>query len=285
GDGDTGDGDGDTGDGDGDTGDGDGDTGDGDGDTGDGDGDTGDGDGDTGDGDGDTGDGDGDGEELIELELLAEDFNGLPSANGTSDVATFQAALPNWALYNSNDNRHISHGNSNTGAIYSFGVNGDSDRALGGVASGGTDTQGFGVCITNETAADYEDVMVTYVGEQWRNGGNETAQALSFAYTTNADVATNLQVGTTVIDASGADPSMGWFDFPSLDFTGPIHSADALALDGHAAENQAAISEIISGLVVPAGGVLCIRWLDPDDGGTDHGLGIDDLVVTAMTTP
>jgi cysteine-rich repeat protein len=218
---------------------------------------------------------------LSEVVLLMQNFDTLPSVAGASDVPTFQAALPSWGLYNQNNNRQVGTGSGTTGAIWSYGATNSGERALGGLASGSTQAQGFGVCITNNTTENYHQIEVSYVGEQWR-AANVLAHSLHFAYTTNTTVAANLQMGTTVADASVADPAVGWFNLPALNFVSPMVSNSG-AVDGNLAQNQTALSQTIPNLFIPPGGVLCIRWRDPDDGGADHGLAIDNLVVTALT--
>jgi hypothetical protein len=218
----------------------------------------------------------------MEVNLLTQNFNTLPSTNGASDNATFVSALPGWAFVNSNTVRQVGTGSSNTGAIYSFGAASDPERALGGVASGGTNSQAWGVCITNATTAPYEQITVEYMGEQWRNGGNTTAHALTVSITTSSTFAADL--ATNLLATSGSDLAAGWVDVPSLTFTGPIATSTGGALDGNADANNTLVSSELVALEVPASGVLCIRWLDANDSGNDHGLAIDDLVIDAMTT-
>ena len=70
---------------------------------------------------------------------------------------------------------------SNTGALYSFGVDGTNpitDRALGSVASGGTLTVFHAARLTNNTGGTIDSLDISYAGEQWRNGGNPAAQTL-----------------------------------------------------------------------------------------------------------
>src|SRR5580765_656148 len=65
---------------------------------------------------------------------LTENFDSLAST-GTNLTWTDNSTIPGWystrATYNSGT------GSSNTGALYSFGLAGAADRALGSVASGG----------------------------------------------------------------------------------------------------------------------------------------------------
>jgi uncharacterized protein len=156
-----------------------------------------------------------------------------------------------------------------------------SERALGGVASDATGTQAWGGCITNATDADYSSISVSFVGEQWRDSGVDTASKLSFAYTTSATIAADL--ATHIGAGSGNDASTGWLEVAALDFTGPIATTTATALDGNVDANNTAVSATIPDLVVAANATVCIRWVDLDDAGSDHGLAIDDLVVKAMT--
>ncbi len=110
-------------------------------------------------------------------------------------------------------------------------------------------------------------VSVNYTGEQWRNGGNATAHKLDFTYQKNA---ANITTGT-------------WVDVNTLDFTGPIATASAAALDGNAIANRTALSNTITVSILP-GETIWLRWMDVDDSGNDHGLGVDDLSVTLNGT-
>src|SRR5205085_4686408 len=72
-------------------------------------------------------------------------------------------------------------GSSSAGSFYSFGAAGASDRALGGLGSGGayfgapasnTVAGWIAVGITNNSNVDQTSFAVNYDGEQWRDGGN-----------------------------------------------------------------------------------------------------------------
>src|SRR5262249_60869348 len=75
-------------------------------------------------------------------------------------------------------------------------------------------------------------------------------------------------------------PSAGWTTVTALSFTGPVTGATASALDGNAAANRTLISGTLP-VTVNAGQEIWLRWQDPDDAGSDHGLAIDDFSVTA----
>jgi len=72
-------------------------------------------------------------------------------------------------------------GDVNNGALYSFGANGSTERALGSVASGTPAILPM-ACDSERYFAGGNDLMITYTGEQWRNGGNTAVQTLVFSY-------------------------------------------------------------------------------------------------------
>lgn len=155
-------------------------------------------------------------------------------------------------------------GSSGTGANYNFGSSGSGERALGSVASGGNQ-RSTEVRFTNDTGAAISYFSISYTGEQWRNGGNTTAHSLTMQYSTN---------GTSFA-------SMG----SGFNFTGPIATSTAAALDGNLSANRVTS---IGGIFAPSGGIATgstfyLRWADPDDTGTDHGLAVDDFVFRVVT--
>src|SRR5262245_20564865 len=204
---------------------------------------------------------------------LTENFDTLAST-GTGIVWADNSTIPGWystrATYNSGT------GSSNAGALYSFGdagTNPATDRALGSVASGSTGTVYQAARLTNNTGSTITSLNISYVGEQWRNGGNATVHSLTFQYqVANAGVITGANVPTT-----------GWTTYSPLSFTGPIATATAAALDGNANANRIPISATLT-VTVNNGQEIWLRWQDPDDTGNDHGLAIDDFSVTASGT-
>ena len=199
---------------------------------------------------------------------LTENFDSLVST-GTNLTWTDNSTIPGWystrATYNSGT------GSSNTGALYSFGLAGAADRALGSVASGGTGTVYQAVRLTNNTGGTISSLDISYAGEQWRNGGNTTAHTLTFQY----------QVASPGVITGANAPSAGWTTAAALSFTGPIAAATAAALDGNAPSNRVLKAATLT-VTVNAGQEIWLRWQDPDDAGNDHGLAIDDFSVTAQ---
>ena len=203
---------------------------------------------------------------------LTENFDSLGTA---SAVWVDNTTIPGW--YSTRTAYVAGTGSSNTGALYSFGVAGTNavtDRALGSVASGTTTTIFQAARLTNNTGATVTSLDISYVGEQWRNGGIATAHTLTFEY----------QVANASAITGPNAPATGWTTFAPLSFTGPVATATAGALDGNAAGNRTAKSATLT-VTVNSGQEIWLRWLDPDDTGGDHGLAIDDFSVVAHGGP
>ena len=193
----------------------------------------------------------------------SQDFNTL-ATSGTTNTWTDDSTISGW--YSTRTVYIANAGTTNNGALYSFGTGTATERALGSVASGSTGTVRYGARFTNDTGNTITSITVSYTGEQWRNGGNTSQHKLSFDYQVGGTV-TSLTTGT-------------WTPVTSLDFTGPIAVSTAAALDGNAAANRVAISAPFA-VSIAAGQEIMLRWNDPDDTGSDHGLAVDDLTVTA----
>ncbi len=170
------------------------------------------------------------------------------------------------------------NGTGNSGGLQSFGT--AADRALGGIGSASNGTNAWGLRLKNTSGNTLTALTVSYTGEQWRNGGNTNTNKLEFSYTISSMPITSVSINPT--DST-------YTKVANLDFTSPVVGATAVALDGNVAPNKTAISYIITGLSIPNGSEIMIRWFDADDVGSDHGIGIDDLTVTAgnvvVTTP
>ncbi|HEV7949844.1 MAG TPA: lamin tail domain-containing protein, partial [Glaciihabitans sp.] len=124
--------------------------------------------------------------------------------------------------------------------------------------------------LTNNTGATITSLDISYIGEQWRNGGNVNTNALTFQY----------QVANAGVVTGANAPTTGWTTFSPLTFTSPVTGAAAATLDGNAPANRTAKSATLT-VSVNSGQEIWLRWQDPDDAGSDHGLAIDDFSVTA----
>ncbi|MEH1795512.1 Calx-beta domain-containing protein [Nostoc sp.] len=197
----------------------------------------------------------------------SQNFNTLANS-GTSISWVDDSTISGW--YATRTNYNVGSGSNNTGGLYSFGTTGD--RALGSVASGSTGTIYYGLRLQNNTGSSITQLQVGYTGEQWRNGGNTSLQQLKFSYQTGSTL-TNLTTGT-------------WNSATSLDFTSPIATATAAALNGNQLANKVVITPVTITLATPIanGEEIILRWEDIDDGGNDHGLAIDDVSVKVDNT-
>lgn len=198
------------------------------------------------------------------------------AASGTANPWTDNLTLPGWfatrSLQGPVTTYRASAGTDTTGALYSFGSAGSSERALGSIASGTPGNLAYALYFTNDTDVPQSGVTVSYTGEQWRNGGNTSHQQLYFDY----------QVSGTMpaLDALVGGEGTPWVPFPALDFVSPTVGATAAALNGNDPTNRVVFTNVVlSGVTVPPGHILVLRWLDINDAGNDHGLAIDDLTV------
>jgi len=166
-------------------------------------------------------------------------------------------------------------GSSNTGSFYSFGAAGSSERALGGVGSGGnyfgSPSSGavagwIAAAFTNTSGVALDGFSLAFDGEQWRNGGNTNSQTMTFEY----------GYGSTFALVSAWTAPGGAFDFSS-----PATGAGAGALDGNGAANRVAgLGGLVAGPWNDTS-TLWLRWRETNDVGNDHGLAIDNLQLTA----
>ena len=202
-----------------------------------------------------------------------QNFDALPasgSATWTSNstiLGWYQARTGTGTTIVAND------GSSNAGNLYSYGTGTATDRALGSVGSGNVAAGNFfwGVRLQNNTGATITSLDIAYVGEQWRNGGGTgLAQTVAFSYL----------VGSPAVTGTLAEFQAAGVAVPALSFTSPVFSTTAAALNGNLAANRTALGFTISGLNIPNGTEVMLRWSDPDHASNDHGLAIDDLSVT-----
>jgi hypothetical protein len=168
---------------------------------------------------------------------------------------------------NANATYRASDGTATTGDTYSFGAVSSSERALGSITTGSLTPNTFGALISNNTGTAVNTLTVQYTGEQWRSG-SATGDTLYFAYS---------------LDATGLDNGT-WVAVNALNFIAPINGAGA-ALNGNLSENQVNFNVDISGFMMPNNGSMWIRWVDLDVLGTDHGMAIDNLILTPKYIP
>lgn len=215
---------------------------------------------------------------------ITQNFDTLVTT-GTANAWADDSTLPGWfsqfSLQPTNPTTYrADSGGSNTGAIYSWGIAGTNpltERAFGSIGSGTPGDIFNAIKLTNNTGQTITSLLVSYNGEQWRQGGctptpcTPASQKLDFQY----------QVANAGVITDSNTPSTGWVDQDPLDFTSPAPgTSTAAALDGNAAANRTALSSTIT-VTVNDGQEVWLRWKDTNDANNDHGLGIDDVSVTA----
>jgi Carboxypeptidase regulatory-like domain len=198
----------------------------------------------------------------------SENFNSLLNT-GAANTWTNDVTIDGWqsslTAYAADD------GTSNNGGLYSYGNTASADRALGSLASPGTNTINFGVCFTNSTGSTVSTLAVNYTGEQWRVGSTPAlGDTISFSY----------QTGVNSILAAGV-----WTSVTALNFASPTITPNNAPVNGNVVPNRIVISPVlITGLNIPNGTDFCFRWSDLDNTGADYGASIDDFSVTPGTT-
>ncbi|MBJ6118583.1 T9SS C-terminal target domain-containing protein [Pontibacter sp. BT310] len=207
-----------------------------------------------------------------------QDFNALPSS-GTGTWEHGTQYFPGWSLYRTAPvtlTLAVGTGSHNAGGLYSFGLAGSTDRALGSIASASKDVGEFswGLLIQNNTGQTITSLNISYTGEQWRSARAATPQhMLSFWYATGTEPsAFNLSPKS---DA-------GWTSVKELDFKGPVFYAAGGALNGNDPANKRYLSASIP-VTIPDKGYVMLRWKDLDEFENDHGLAIDDFSLTWST--
>lgn len=205
----------------------------------------------------------------------SQDFNTLPvSGPATWESGTFY--MPGWKLFRTipaTTTLLTGTGSSNTGGLYSFGLDGSTDRALGAISSGGATAGEFawGLLIQNNTGATMKTLHVSFTGEQWRSASKTAGrQATTFWY--------SLSDESPDFDLSPLSDN-NWTNVPDLDFYSPIYLGTAGALDGNLPGNKSYLSATIS-VNIPDGYYIMLRWKDLNDLDDDHGLAIDDFMLS-----
>ena len=211
-----------------------------------------------------------------------QNFNQLPSSGsfnltGKGPHALDQAplswtTLSGWQVLQisgSQTNTNILSGTgSGTGSgIYSYGLSGNNNRALGSLASG-TGVYAFGVVFENLTGNILNKIQIHYKATQWRKGGSGNSNHWQFSYQIRH--ANSIDTGNLIKKNEGNLISIH-------------HSTGSATLNGHQSTNQYPISITIHDIVWKPGEKLILRWDDQDETGSDDGLAIDDFIFSANT--
>lgn len=195
-------------------------------------------------------------------------FDSLANTGTSGALPTGWALLEEGETANADGMYVADNGSTLGGDTYSYGTTSSTDRALGGIQSVLLNPT-FGARLTNNTGTVVTDIIVQYTGEEWHRGF-ATDDRLDFQYSLNA---------TSLADGA-------WVDVDALDFVTPNKAASLGALDGNAAGNRTAIAGMISGIQLPPGATIWVRWSDLfASGGVNDGLAIDDVRFGAPDNP
>ncbi|MBX3409399.1 MAG: hypothetical protein KF859_05885 [Phycisphaeraceae bacterium] len=212
----------------------------------------------------------------------SQNFDSL-ATTGTANAWSNNSTIAGWHLFQKDGfaitQYAANNGVSTTGSFYSYGSTDSTDRALGGLGSGGTyfgspaagTVAGWiAMSVVNNTGGMLTEFTISFNGEQWRNGGNTTAQPMVLEYGFGA---------TFGAVASWTAPG-GTFNW-----TSPVATSSNAAVDGNVAGRVNGVGGTISDLSWNHGGMLWVRWVELNDAGNDHGLAIDDVSFSAIPTP
>ena len=210
-------------------------------------------------------------------------FDGLP-ASGTFGFTGFgqgpyflstppvnSTGLTGWQFYNQvaagNVGLVVDAGTSNSGATMSYGTSGNSDRALGSLASGSV-IPTMGLVLQNDGAVPLSVVTISFTNEQWRSGANAVTNHILFEYSLNGtDIATGTFTPVSALDLNSIVTS----------------NATGFSVNGNLPANQVSVSYTftLNGNWLP-GQKLVLRWKDANEANSDDGLAVDNFSFQAL---
>lgn len=211
-----------------------------------------------------------------------QNFNQLPSSGsfnltGKGPHALDQPplavpTLSGWQLLQisgsqSNTNFLAGTGSGTGSGIYSFGLSGNNNRALGTLASG-TGVYAFGVVLENLTGTILNKIQIRYKATQWRKGGSGNTNHWQFSY--QLKQASSIETENLIKKNEANLVSIH-------------HSIGSATLNGHLSTNQYTIAITMNDIVWKPGEKLILRWDDQDETGSDDGMAIDDFIFSATT--
>lgn len=230
---------------------------------------------------------------LNSLGTYTQNFDGLPTTNqanyfsGTVGVQREILGATDWdgakigGSAVTGPNLVADTGAGTAGAMYSYGAAGNTDRALGMLASG-TQIMGFGFALRNNTGVVIDAITIQFTQENWRSS---TSSA-----TTPAPNTMTFGLGDSTM-ATGANylTAASFESITALNLVGPDPVASNGQLNGNDPANQVARSATITtfkgaALAFNPGDVLYFRWQDANDTGNDAGIAIDNFSLTAFSS-
>jgi hypothetical protein len=192
-----------------------------------------------------------------------QSFDALAASGSANEWDNAAEPLPAWYAF-ANASEAVAYrtgtGSGTAGGLYAFGAEASSNRSLGSLAGGGV-TYRYGLAFTNATGLTITNLSVRFTALQWRAASAST-NTLAFDYCVTNGVPLLCQ---------GV-----WTAVPALSFDSPlVTNLEQAAGAVCASETRcSALAEPVA-----PGQVIVLRWRDPDDAGSDHAFGIDDLEV------
>lgn len=191
----------------------------------------------------------------------SQDFNTLANSGTSSTLPT------GWFLVEAGGNTTYAadNGSTATGNSYSYGTTGNSERAFGGLQSGSV-TPTIGAQFSNTSGTTILSMTINFTMEQWRIGTLSRKDSMGFQYSTDA---TSLNTGT-------------WTTVTQLGVVAPTTTGVAgTALNGNSGVNRVVVSAYaITGLSIPSGSSIWIRFTSFDASNADDGLAVDDFTAS-----
>ncbi len=217
-----------------------------------------------------------------------QDFNSL----GTASVPwTNDSTIPGWYAQIFNGTTATGSAQAADGAavlsgLLNLGTAAAADRALGSKATGTGNIANiaYAVSFQNNGTKPVAFTGLQYTGELWRTNTGTGAplvavdEEYAVFYQVSATAVINILSGTSnATAAAGAGfTALG----AGANWVNPLNSPLGTALDGNAPANRTTVTFSPSGVTVPPGQFLMIKWTDANEGGTDGFQGIDDVIAT-----
>ena len=210
----------------------------------------------------------------------SQNFDTLPASGsaGWSQGIT----LPSWYVHRSTlgvpSSIAVTNGSGSwSQGLYSMGISGGADRALGSAPTTSHGVYSTAVIFQNTGSTLIRLTRVRYRTEIYRtNQSLSTAESILFSWKTAAQQSTLVNELNTTGQLSGWTADAG-LSSPSITFngagmpgsSGQVNPPVAIAKDAAPALD----------ILVPAGQFVALRWLDSNEANSDAYLALDDVVV------
>jgi len=215
-----------------------------------------------------------------DFNTLIQSGSGTAAGHGPIDITTgnllASGTLAGWSFSNYGGDgtgtewRATNGGSSGSAGrgVNSFGLTGDSDRALGSLSTSAQINR-FGLTIQNNTGSTLDAFSLSYFGELWRSGDSGVTNTLTFSY--------------AIFSSNPSIEGSGFSDISSLNYAATSFDPFNTAVNGN--DHSTAISGGVSGLAWNPGDYLVIRWTAGQEVGQDNGLAVDNVTFSASAVP